>query len=81
MVDQVDLSEEQRQVFGAVAALEAEGSTTTIEAIARRAGLHPDTARTALSYLIDEADLVRELDPDAEVVGPRYSVKEKASPS
>lgn len=81
MVEQVDLNDEQQRVLTALAALEAEGAATTPEAVADRAGLGLDTVRVALSYLLREADLVRELDPDAAVVGPRYSVKEKAAPS
>lgn len=81
MVDEVELTEEQQWVLGAVAALETDGEATTAEAIARRAGLDTETTRSALSHLIGEADLVRELDPAADVVGPRYSIKEKASPS
>lgn len=68
-------------MLNAVAALEADGEEPTPEAIAQRAGLDGGTVRSALSYLLDEADLVRELDPGANVVGPRCSVKAKPSPS
>lgn len=80
MVDEVDLSDEEQRVLDAIAALEAQGEATTPEVIARRAGLELDAVRSSLSRLLGEADLVRELDPDAEVVGPRYAVKDSASP-
>lgn len=80
MVDQVDLSDEEQQVLEAIAALEAEGVATTPQEISRRAALDLDAVGSALSRLVGEADLVRELDPDAEVVGPRYAVKDSASP-
>lgn len=79
-MDEVELGDEEQRVLDVVAALEADGDATTIQAIARRAELGLETVRSALSHLVGEADLVRELDPDADVVGPRYAIKDSASP-
>ncbi len=80
MVDEVELSDEEQKVLHAVATLEQEGEATTAQAIAGRVNLDDGTVRSALSRLVGDADLLRELDPDAAVVGPRYSVKGKPSP-
>lgn len=80
MVDRVELSNEEQRVFNAVAALESDGDATTADSIAEHAALDGDTVRSVLSRLI-EADLVRELDPEAGVLGPRYSVKDNVSSS
>jgi hypothetical protein len=80
MANRVELSNEEQTVLSAIAALENDGEAATADSIAQRAALEVDTVRSALSRLVGEADLLREHEPDANVLGPHYTIKDNVSP-
>jgi predicted metal-dependent phosphoesterase TrpH len=59
-----ELTTEEENVVGAIAALEASGRTTSLCAVAERAGLSAEATRTVLSRLLGNLGLVQELEGD-----------------
>ena len=84
MAEDVDLTTEEQQVFGAVASLERDDVTATIRQVADRTGLDPHRAEEVLGRLATQHDLIREvrteLDDDATGVGRQYTVKAEPAP-
>ena len=81
MVDQFELSGDEQHVLNTVAILEESGKAATPHVIAQRSGLDLGTVLAALTRLTREADLLRELEADAEVVGPHYEIKDSPAPA
>ena len=85
MADEVEITEQEQQVFEAVAALEGSHETATIAQVAAQTGLDERKVEELLGRLTTTHDLVREVrvenDPDATGVGREYVVKTQPSPS
>ncbi len=71
-----DLTTEEATLVRAIAALEAEGRPTYLEAVAERAGMPAGQARVVLSRLLGELGLVQEVDEGA--AGPFYVLSGRA---
>ncbi|HWB73170.1 MAG TPA: hypothetical protein VG452_13220 [Egibacteraceae bacterium] len=80
-MEQLELTEEQRRIYQAIAAVEAERGPGTLHEIAVRGGLPVERTREVLSALTGDKDLVRELGTTQPDVGARYSVKGQPFPS
>jgi hypothetical protein len=75
-VDAPHLTSEEENVVGAIAALEAGGQTSSLAAVADRAGLSVEATRAVLSRLLGELGLVQELEGDE--LGPYYVLSGRA---
>ncbi len=78
-MDAIDLTDDEAQIYRTVATLEAERDEVRIDEITRESGLDRDRAERAVSALVSEHDLLRELPPGDPDLGPRYRVKDTAA--
>lgn len=77
-MDEIELSEEQQQVYEAVAAHERDERGVRADEIANETGLHESEVQRALSALTSEHALLQETSPGDPDLGPRYRVKDAA---
>jgi predicted transcriptional regulator len=78
-MEPIDLTDDEAQVYRTVATLEAERDGVRIDEITRESGLDRSRAEQAVSALVSEHDLLRELSPGAPDLGPHYRVTDTAA--
>lgn len=78
-MDELDLTDEEQRVYGAVAALETERGGVRADEVAREVDIDAETVRATLSRLTSERDLLRELSPGDPDLGPHYRIKDTAA--
>lgn len=79
-MEPTQLTDEQQRALEALSAIEERQGESRADDIAREAGMEPEVTREALSALVTEKDLVRELSADEDRdLGPRYRVKDSVS--
>lgn len=78
-MEPIDLTEDEEQVYRTVATLEAERDGVRIDEITRESGLDRARAEQAVSSLVSDHDLLRELSPADPDIGPHYRVKDTAA--